>query len=80
MRSIGIDLEPRVKKAYSTFYASRPSSFGLEMHLVRMHAIINQIRPDAVIIDPISNLVSIGSEREVNSMLNRLIDLSRARE
>ena len=74
MRSIGIDLEPWVKKGLLRFYASRPSSFGLEMHLVKMHAIINEFEPDAVIIDPISNLISIGSEREVNSMLNRLID------
>jgi circadian clock protein KaiC len=74
MRSIGIDLEPWVKKGLLFFYASRPSSFGLEMHLVKMHAVINQFEPEAVIMDPISNLMSVGSEREVNSMLNRLID------
>ncbi len=79
MRSIGIDLEPWVKRGLLTFYASRPSSYGLEMHLVRMHAVINEVKPDAVIIDPISNLISVGSEREVNSMLNRLIDFIKGR-
>ncbi|OGW39185.1 MAG: hypothetical protein A2010_11875 [Nitrospirae bacterium GWD2_57_9] len=79
MRSIGIDLEPWIKKGLLRFFASRPASYGLEMHLVKIHAIINETRPDAVIIDPISNLVSVGSEREVNSMLNRLIDFIKGR-
>jgi circadian clock protein KaiC len=74
MRSIGIDLEPLVKKGLLRFYASRSSSYGLEMHLVKMHAFINEFEPDAIIMDPISNLVSVGSAVEVNSMLNRIID------
>jgi circadian clock protein KaiC len=79
MRSIGIDLEPWVKKGLLWFHASRPSSFGLEMHLVKIHALINEFEPDAVIMDPISNLISVGSEREVNSMMNRVIDFIKGR-
>jgi circadian clock protein KaiC len=74
MRSIGIDLDPWVQKGLLRFRASRPSAFGLEMHLVKMHSFINEFQPDSVIIDPISNLISVGSTREVNSMLNRTID------
>jgi circadian clock protein KaiC len=74
MRSIGIDLDPWVKKGLLFFHALRPSACGLEMHLVKIHAVIRKFQPDAVIIDPISNLTSVGNEREVNSMLNRIID------
>ncbi len=34
MRSVGIDLGKWIKKGLLTFHASRPSLFGLEMHLV----------------------------------------------
>ncbi len=79
MRSIGMDLEPWVRKGLLQFHASRPSAFGLEMHLVKMHAFINEFEPDAVIMDPISNLVSVGSASEVNSMLNRIIDFMKGK-
>ena len=39
MRSIGIDLEPWVKKGLLKFHAERPSVYGLETHLLTMHKI-----------------------------------------
>ncbi len=39
-----------------------------------MHKEITKYKPQVVIIDPISNLISIGTENEVRSMLTRLID------
>ncbi len=36
---------------------------------------INEFNPSVVIVDPVSNLVTIGSEEEVKSMLTRLIDM-----
>jgi circadian clock protein KaiC len=79
MRSIGMDLEPWVQKGLLRFQASRPTVYGLEMHLVRMHALIEEFKPEVVIMDPISNMVAVGSEREVNSMLSRLIDFLKGR-
>ncbi len=79
MRSIGLDLEPMIRKGQIKIYASRPSAYGLEMHLVRMHALINEFHPDAVVMDPLSNMVAVGTEREVNAMLNRLIDFLKGR-
>jgi circadian clock protein KaiC len=74
MRSIGIDLEQWVNKGLLEFRNSRPTLFGLEMHLVTMHKAIEGFNPAVVVIDPISNLVAAASEREVRSMLSRLID------
>ena len=74
MRSIGIDLEPWAKKGLLRIEASRPSLHGLEMHLVRVHKEVAAFRPDVVIIDPISNLVTAGTQMDTEAMLVRLID------
>jgi circadian clock protein KaiC len=74
MRSIGIDLEQWVNKGLLEFRNSRPSLYGLEMHLVTMHKAIEGFKPVIVVVDPISNLVAAASEIEVKSMLSRLID------
>lgn len=74
MRSIGIDLEQWVNKGLLEFRNSRPSLYGLEMHLVTMHKAIEAFKPAIVVVDPISNLVAAASEMEVKSMLSRLID------
>lgn len=79
MRSIGIDLERHIKKGLLQFQAWRPTQNGLEMHLLRIHKLVEQIKPDIVIVDPISNLM-VGNVHEVNSMLMRLIDFLKAQQ
>ena len=74
MRSIGINLEQWVNKGLLEFRNSRPSLYGLEMHLVAMHKAIEGFKPAIVVVDPISNLVAAASVFEVKSMLSRLID------
>jgi circadian clock protein KaiC len=74
MRSIGIDLEQWVEKGLLEFRNSRPTLYGLEMHLVTMHKAIESFRPAIVVVDPISNLIAAASDQEVKSMLSRLID------
>jgi circadian clock protein KaiC len=74
MRSIGINLQEDVDSGYLRMYASRPTLYGLEMHLVEMHKKIKQFKPKAVVLDPITNLITIGQMSEVKSMLVRLID------
>jgi len=56
------------------FRNSRPTLYGLEMHLVTMHKAVESFEPSIVVIDPISNLVAAASDLEVKSMLSRLID------
>src|SRR5215471_17904678 len=44
------------------------------MHLLNIHETIRKVRPRVVVIDPITNLIEIGTDLEVKSMLTRLID------
>ena len=74
MRSIGINLEPHIKKGLLKFNSSRPALQGLEMHLSTMYKMVREFKPTTVVLDPITNLVSVGLIVEVNSMLLRLID------
>ena len=74
MQSIGVDLRQYVDKGLLKFFASRPTLHGLEMHLVSMYKLIKQFKPATVILDPITNLITVGSVSEVKSMLIRLID------
>ena len=73
MRSIGIDLEPAVRRGMLRFHAERPTIYGLEMHLVTMHKLVNEFKPQVVVIDPVSNFTALGSGAEVKAMLTRLI-------
>lgn len=79
MRSIGIDLEPWVKRDLLRFYAARPGTFGLEKHLVTIHDLTAEFNPKVVVIDPITNFGSVGSYSEVKSMVTRLIDMFKSR-
>ena len=74
MESIGIKLRPYVDKGILRIEASRPTVFGLEMHLTTVHHAVEDFKPSVVIVDPITNLVSAGTHNEVHSMLTRLID------
>lgn len=74
MRSIGVDLQPHLDSGKLLHRASRPTAHGLEMHLALMHRDIEDFAPQCVVIDPITNLVNIGTSREVQAMLMRLVD------
>jgi circadian clock protein KaiC len=74
MKSIGLDLEPWVKKGLLQFHTSRPSLFGLEMHLLTIYDAVRKFKPRVVVMDPVTNLISVGTQVEVRSMLTRLID------
>ena len=74
MRSISLDLEKHVKKGLLQFHASRPTLYGLEMHLVAIYKQIKEFKPDMVVLDPVTNLVSVGVMNDVTAMLIRLID------
>ncbi|MFB0492922.1 circadian clock protein KaiC [Methylobacterium sp. OAE515] len=76
-RSIGLDLAGHIASGLLRFEAARPSLFGLETHLARMHRDLDQFRPDVVVIDPISALR--GSTSELQATLLRMIDLIKTR-
>ena len=74
MRSIGIDLEPWVKKGLLQFQAIRPTFAGLETHLALKHKLISQFKPQVVILDPLNSFIIGDNDTEVKSMLIRLLD------
>src|SRR5271156_4356879 len=74
MHSIGLRLEPLVKRDLLRFHSARPSLYGLEMHLATMFKEIAAFKPDVVIIDPITGLMDVGTSSESKAMVIRLID------
>jgi circadian clock protein KaiC len=79
MRSIGIDLGAHIRKGLLNFSAWRPSQHGLEMHLLRIHDLVDSFDPEVVIVDPITNLIS-SNANEVHGMLMRMLDFLKSRQ
>ena len=79
MRSIGLHLEPVVKKGLLQIVSTRPSFFGLEQHLLDLYKTLEGFKPQSVIIDPLTSLISEGSQREIQSMVTRMIDLLKSK-
>jgi circadian clock protein KaiC len=79
MSSIGIHFGPFVKKGLLKIVSVRPSFFGLEMHLLDLYRLVDSFKPTAVVIDPLTSLIGEGDEREIRSMITRMIDLLKSR-
>ena len=77
MRTIGIDLQPFIRKDILRVHSSRPTVSGLEMHLVQMHKLISQFQPSVVIVDPVSNLQTAGTKEDSANLFIRLVDFLR---
>jgi circadian clock protein KaiC len=74
MKAIGIDLQAHIDSGLLLFHSSRPTNYGLEMHLISILKSIERFNPRTLVMDPITNFVAIGSMSEVKSMLVRLLD------
>jgi circadian clock protein KaiC len=61
-------------------HSSRPTLLGLEMHLVRIHKLIEEFQPATVVLDPISNFMAAGNKLDAAAMLLRLIDYLKSRQ
>jgi circadian clock protein KaiC len=79
MGSINIHFEPWVKKGLLKVVATRPSFFGLEVHLLDLYKTIAEFKPLSVVIDPLTSLIGEGSQREIQSMVTRMIDLLKSK-
>lgn len=79
MASIGYDLAPCVRQGVLKYHAVRSTLYGLEQHLVTMHKLVEEYEPAVVVVDPVTNLMTVGNEDEVKSMLTRLIDFLKSR-
>jgi len=80
MQSIGLHLGPLVDRGMLRFHAARPSLCGLEMHLATMFKEITAFRPKVVVVDPITSLLSAGTDAETKGMVTRLIDFLKGGE
>ena len=79
MRSIGIDLGKYIKKGLLQIHASRPTLQGLEQHLVTMYDAINDFDPQAVVVDPMTDMGGTGDDYDVRPTLIRLVDFMKRR-
>ena len=59
--------------------STRPSFFGLEMHLLDLYKLVDSFKPHAVVIDPLTSLIGEGDQREIRSMITRMIDMLKSR-
>lgn len=76
-RSVGLDLSKHVEAGLLRFEAARPTLYGLETHLARMHRDIERFDPSLVVIDPISALR--GPATELQATLLRMVDMLKSR-
>jgi circadian clock protein KaiC len=79
MTSIGFELGRHTRKGLLRFHSVRPTLYGLESHLVALHKLVTEFRPEAVVMDPITNLSAVGNEAEIKGMLTRVIDFLKSR-
>lgn len=79
MASIGIDLDPWRRAGLLQFHAARPTSNGLERHLVNLVGIVEEFRPAIVAIDPITAYRAAARDDWVKQMLVRAVDLFKGR-
>ena len=77
MRSIGIDLEDSLAAGLLVIESRRAAWWGLETHLAKIAALVDEFEPACVLIDPIS--VLRGPRDEVASMLARLVHTLKGR-
>ncbi len=79
MASIGVDLRTWSEQGLLKIISTRPTFYGLEMHLATMQRTIREFSPELVIIDPISNFISSGNSEEAHAMLLRMVDFLKSR-
>jgi circadian clock protein KaiC len=80
MQSIGINLARWTRRDLLRIHARRPTALGLEAHLVAIHRLIDDWQPRIVVMDPVTNMIAVGSDSEVKAMLARLIDFMKMRQ
>ncbi len=80
MKSIGINLDQYVTSGNLIFYYARPTLQNLELHFMRIKALIEIEKPDVIVMDPVTNLMTEGPNSDVRSMLTRFIDFLKTKQ
>jgi circadian clock protein KaiC len=79
MSSVGIDLQQWVDAGLLQFRCFRPSLLGLEAHLFTMQKFVGEFDPAVVVMDPVSDLLRVGTGTDVSALLTRQVDFLKAR-
>jgi circadian clock protein KaiC len=79
MASVGLDLKQWVDAGLLQFRCFRPSLLGLEAHLFAMQKHVGEFEPAVVVMDPVSDLLGIGTGADVSAMLTRQVDFLKAK-
>jgi circadian clock protein KaiC len=80
MRSIGLNLERWRKRGLLRLQSSRPTLQGLENHLATVYRATTEFDPRVVVMDPLTGLGAVGSDREVTAVITRLLDFLKSRQ
>ena len=79
MRSIGIDLQRWADADRLRFYAARPSAYGLENHLAGLTRLLDEGKPDVVVLDALTSFAAIASAHEVGALITRMVAAVKSR-
>ncbi len=79
MKSIGIDLDYWIKKGLLKIESTRPSQYGLDMHLIMIQKMVNAFNPQVVLVDPITSFSDHTNTSDVKRVLMRLVDFLKSK-
>lgn len=79
MLSVGIDLRPAIAAGCLKVLATMPEAMGAEEHLIRTIDIMNQFRPQHLVLDAVSSIERMGSELAAFDFLVRLLNIAKER-
>jgi circadian clock protein KaiC len=80
MSSLGMNLERWRKRGLLRLQSARPTLHGLETHLAILYKAVAEFEPRIVVMDPLTNLGAVGSDREITAVITRLLDFLKSRQ
>lgn len=80
LSSVGISLDGWEKKGLLRVDSVRTTVYGLEEHLAAIIKTVQDFKPSAVIIDPITSLLPEPQQRDTQLMMTRLIDFLKGKK
>lgn len=70
--TIGLKIRPLIDSGQLVMESRNAAEFGLENHIIRIAKLVDNIKPDVVVLDPVTSLVDIGNPKSFKSMVIRL--------
>jgi circadian clock protein KaiC len=75
LASVGIQFKPHLKSGLLSMYSARTESTGAEDHLLKLKALMRDLRPRCMVIDPLSAIAKAGGLAAARAVASRLIYL-----